>query len=197
MALKLQDETLEPLKMRDRILELARGYLQDSGFNSLSFQKIADELKIKKPSLFHHFVSKEALGLRVIEQYQQAFDKWALKVDSLEPQLKIKKYLEIFENFLKDDAKLCPIAALGTEINDLPNSMKKQLRALGDQHYIWLEQTIKDGVKAKKFKISSDPGATSTMILSAIQGSLMISRVRQDDKCFYRVRSSIQTMLGL
>lgn len=183
--------------MRDRILDLARSYLQESGFNSLSFQKIADDLKIKKPSLFHHFVSKEALGIRVIEQYQHAFEKWALKNEKLGPTAKIKKYFEIFEYFLKDDSKLCPVGALSVEVHNLPGSMKKLLRTLGDQHYQWLELTIKDGVKSKDFRIAQDPGTTSTMILSAIHGAMLISRVRQDGKAFARVKTSIFAMLGI
>lgn len=193
----MKQKPQEQLGMRDRIIGLAQDYLQHSGFNSLSFQKLADDLKIKKPSLFHHFVSKEALGLKVIETYQTAFDRWALKVDSEPPQIKIKKYLEIFEHFLKDDSKLCPVGALSVELHELPGSMRKQLRIMGDQHYAWLEQTIKDGVKEKKFRISADAGTTSTLILSAIHGSLMISRVRQDEKCFARVKTSIFSMLGV
>lgn len=193
----MKQKSQEQSGMRDRIVDLARGYLQHSGFNSLSFQKLADDLKIKKPSLFHHFVSKEALGLKIIEEYQLAFDQWAQKVDAEEPSVKIKKYLEIFERFLKDDSKLCPVGALSAELHDLPSSMRKQLRILGDQHYSWLEETIKDGAKSKKFRIVSDAGTTSTMILSAIHGSLMISRLRQDEKCFARVKSSIQSILGI
>lgn len=193
----MKQKQQEQLSMRDKIVDLARDYLQHSGFNSLSFQKLADDLKIKKPSLFHHFVSKEALGLKIIEEYQTAFDRWSLKVDSETPSIKIKKYLEIFESFLKDDSKLCPVGALSVEVHDLPSSMRKQLRIMGDQHYAWLEQTIKDGVKEKKFRINSDAGTISTMILSAIHGSLMISRVRQDEKCFTKVKSSIFSTLGI
>lgn len=183
--------------MRDRITELARSYLQQSGFSSLSFQKIADDLKIKKPSLFHHFNSKEALGLRILEQFQHAFEKWTLKNDSLSPEIKIEKYLQIFEGFLKDNSKLCPVSALSVEIDGLPKSMRKQLHLLGDKHFEWLEQTIKDGVKQKKFIITTDPGTMATLILSSIHGSLMISRVREDSRCFHRVRNGIKIQLGM
>lgn len=181
---------------KTEILRIARNYLQNLGYHSLSFQMIADELGIRKPSLYHHFPSKEDLGLAVIQQYAAWFERWIEKVKDEEPQKKLHKYFEIFEEFSADDAKLCPIGALSIDINSLPTPMRKALKDLCELHLSWLKQVLKENIRDKKIKTSLDLTALTDMVMSTLQGALVISRVKQERKSFALIRKNLESLLG-
>jgi AcrR family transcriptional regulator len=53
--------------VRAQILEAATRLLAARGFEGTTLQAVADEVKIRKPSVLHHFESKEALRAGVID----------------------------------------------------------------------------------------------------------------------------------
>lgn len=57
--------------VRAHILEVATHLLATRGFDGTTIQMVADEVGIRKPSVLHHFPSKEALHGAVIDQMVQ------------------------------------------------------------------------------------------------------------------------------
>ena len=97
---------------QDKIIQVSIDLFADSGYQNTSLSDIADGVGIKKPSLYNHFDSKEAIFLAVLEEVknrmvkvihqeitytekgttekklQQVFDKYTeLITDSTEGQL--------------------------------------------------------------------------------------------------------------
>lgn len=61
------EKSLDERSVRTRILETARHLFADRGFDGTSLQAVAEAVGIRKPSLLHHFPSKDLLREAVIE----------------------------------------------------------------------------------------------------------------------------------
>ncbi len=137
---------------KQKALREAHGLLQKYGYGGFSFQHIADSLGIKKPSLYAHFESKEALGIDLIDAYRQNFLSWADALSELSAEAKIGAYFDMFFKFSVKGALYCPVAALSAELHALPASMRRKLRQMFDAQGQWLKKTIQDGQAQKLFR---------------------------------------------
>ena len=54
---------------RDRLLEAAMTLIRRNGFAATSVEALCAEAEVTKGAFFHHFASKEALGVAAVEHW--------------------------------------------------------------------------------------------------------------------------------
>lgn len=165
---------------RQDLLDLAKNLLQRRGASGFSFQDLADRLKIRKASIHYHFKTKNALLEELLKEYRQIFETWKQEKAKRPPVEQWRAYTRIFRHLLKDQGSLCPQGALSVEVENLPNNLKKNLRALHLQHKEWLVSILKEGQADKSFNKDFDPKATAVLIGASLQGALQLARLHED-----------------
>ena len=81
----------------EKILSVSANLISEKGFNGVSFQQIADKMKVNKSSLFYYFRNKEELLLRILEiPFDEFYGNFQEIIgnNELEPEEKFKKAID-------------------------------------------------------------------------------------------------------
>lgn len=179
---------------KNKAMKSAKALLQTMGFNGFSFQHVADELGIKKPSLYDHFKSKEELGNNLIDEYLSYFRKWTETVETFKSDDKINGFFDLIFKFSSDGLKYCPMTALCADFHTLPKSMKKSIQRMGAFQMEWMLNTIQEGQKQKIFRQDLSPRALADVVFAMNIGSQMLARISENPE---KIRVLKKRVMGI
>jgi TetR/AcrR family transcriptional repressor of nem operon len=178
----------------ERILDVAERLVQTRGFNGFSYADVAEELKVTKASLHYHFPSKEDLGARLIQRYEQNFLGALEDIDaqSKNAREKLKRYASIYEGVLGAN-RMCLCGMLAAEFGTLPKSMRDDMRHYFDANEQWLVSVLQEGKKDKSLKFTGSAAHVAQSLISALEGAMMIARTYGEVD---RFRAASDRLLG-
>src|SRR6266508_1242552 len=93
---------------REKILNSAQRFIQTRSFHGFSFQDIADEVGIRKASLYHYFDSKNAIALAVLERAADWVRAQMAKTEGQEPSERLEAYFDTFRIIHGKGERMCP-----------------------------------------------------------------------------------------
>ncbi|MGA0446883.1 MAG: TetR/AcrR family transcriptional regulator [Pseudohongiellaceae bacterium] len=167
----------------DRILDAGQELIQTGGFSAMSFQDIASEVGIRKPSIIHHFPTKAELGVAIIRRYRDTFAAQLQQI-SEDPAKSSWDALEFYFSpylFLASTPdKVCLCGALAGEIPVLPEVMRVEVKQFIEAHQRWLEEILREGVERGELMLIDSPKSLSRVIFNSLQGSLLVRRSTED-----------------
>jgi TetR/AcrR family transcriptional regulator, transcriptional repressor for nem operon len=163
-------DKLEALGTRDRILRVARDLIQTRSYLGFSFQDIADAVGIRKASLYHHFATKEALGVEVIRGTSEAFKEWSGALGGT-PQDKLAAYFQMYRKALHAGQAVCPAGSMAPGWDCLDESLRLAVRELRNAQVLWLSGVM-GGLRGKQ-ALAISPAA----VFATCQGALVAARM--------------------
>ena len=176
-----------------RILRAARHLIQTRSYLGFSFQDIADEIGIRKPSLYHHFPSKEALGVEVLRQSTRSFELWAATTPPA-PRRKLAAYFNMYRKGLHAGHGICPAGAVACGWDCIDTGLRSAVRSLRDAQISWLTDVL-SGIGRRNRRRSS--GEIAAFVFAASQGALLSARmtgaVEDFDSAMAEVRAAVLT----
>lgn len=185
---------MKRIETKEKALRSARRFLQTKGLNGFSFQDVADELGIRKASLHYYFQSKDDLISELLLGYQHAFTQWIGQYQSSTAEQKLKAMIRLYTELAGQDFKICPIGALSADFKELSSALQNLVLDLHHKQRNWLVQTIKQAQEEKYLIADLNPIALADIILSLVQGSLQVSRMRREQEI---IRRNLTHVLGI
>ena len=165
-----------------RILDVALDLLQRRGYGGFSYRDIAAQIGIRAASIHYHFPSKEDLGVALIERYLQATQAHLAELEALplDGYSLLQRYVILFGNVLRDEAKLCPCAMLGAESDLIPESLRRQADRFFKINRDWLVRIILRGRADGSLNGQGEPAELATWLLAGLEGALVMARAESD-----------------
>ena len=171
-----------------KILDLAERLVQTRGFNGFSYADIAGPLGMTKASLHYHFPAKAELGRSLIGRYEKNFLAALAGIDKSvkKPKEKLRRYAGIYAEVLRDD-RMCLCGMLAAEYATLPKAMQKELKHFFDENERWLAAVLEEGRRSGELKFSGTPRNIAEMMVSSLEGAMMLARSYDDVSRFTSV----------
>lgn len=165
---------------RQQILALGEELIRTRGYHGFSYRDISQKLDIKNAAVHYHFVSKESLGLAIIEASISSFKDKEEEWDALKPKDQLLEFVKIYEKS-HDNNWSCLMGALSSSLVSLPNNMQNKLSELAGYILDRLTKTLEVGKKGGAFKFPEEPRAKAQLIISSLLSSLMLDRVVEEN----------------
>lgn len=167
--------------MKDRILDAAEARARQAGYNGFSFREIADDIGIKSASVHYHFPTKEDLAAALAQRYVERVIAQLGEPARRGPRAAVRHLADIFIAANESDNQMCLCGIFAAESSGLPPQVVPKVAAFFELTTKWLEEALKPASNAPK----------AVEIIAALEGGLMISRVRHDPVVLRTVVASI------
>jgi len=178
---------------REQILAVARSLIETRSYLGFSFQDVADAVGIRKASLYHHFPTKEALGIAVIREATQLFKNWeAARVRA--PKDALESYFRMYRNTLKAGSGMCPAGALTPGWDCINEELRQAVQELRNTQVLWLTGVL-GALAPAGHKKGASAASLAAYVFSVCQGALLASRMtgraEDFDEAIAQLRSSL------
>jgi TetR/AcrR family transcriptional repressor of nem operon len=183
----------------ERIMDVAHQLLAERGFSAFSYADIAKAIQIRKASIHHHFPTKTALVIAVLERHRLRMEEAHTGLDEhvSSPIDRLKKYVDHWEACIRSMTEpFCIAALLGAELPSLPEGVQAEV----GKHFTclrqWIAKTMKDGVKQKMIKLQGTADVEAEMLMAAVHGAMISARVNNSSTIFKQITTNaIQRLL--
>jgi TetR/AcrR family transcriptional repressor of nem operon len=163
---------------REAILSAARKTAQAHGYSGLNFRDLAGDVGIKSASIYYHFPSKADLGAAIARRYWEdtAAALEAMSAETPDSLRCLRQYPDIFRKSLESENRLCLCSFMAAEYEDLPELVKKEVRAFADVNVAWLSRALSAAIEVDP----EESERRARAIFAAIAGAQLIARSRSD-----------------
>jgi TetR/AcrR family transcriptional regulator, transcriptional repressor for nem operon len=172
VGLPVPTPSTPPASTRDQALAAARGLIQTRSYLGFSFQDVADAVGVRKPSLYHHFPSKEALGAEVLSEAAEAFRRWARPIAERPPADRLNAYFKMYRNDLRAGERVCPGGSFVAGWDCIEDGLRAAVREIRAEQVLWLT-----GVLGALLPAGKPASAMASYVYAVCQGALSTARM--------------------
>lgn len=162
----------------ERVVDAAEALIQHAGYNGFSYDDVARQVGIRKPSIHHHFPTKAELVATVAQRYTHRFREQLLGIEGRHAtaRKRLQAYAELFQRTFEHDRRLCVCGMLGAEADALPEGVTSEVERFFAVNLDWLAQTIAAGQADGSLRQDTPSRALAEMVLSALEGAMVVAR---------------------
>lgn len=170
---------------RTRLLDAARDVIRRKGFDATTIEDLCHAAGVTKGACFHHFKSKEALGVAAAAAWSEQTGALFAAADYhavAEPLDRLLAYIDLRIALI--DGTLPEVTCLvGTMAQTVYDQSAVLRAACGDSiagHAATLEPTIAEAIAASGRALDTSPQSLAMHVQAVIQGAFVVAKALDD-----------------
>jgi TetR/AcrR family transcriptional repressor of nem operon len=178
------------LQTREKILGAAAQLFALKGYHDAKLDEVQQTAQVTTGAFFHHFASKEALGLAVLawhmERRRQELDQLEQKMPSPrsdDPLGRVFRRLDAIAQMIERREHRkggCIIGNLSTALSDTHDGFRRRLAECFDEMAMEFQAHLEAAAKLHGAARRVDTKALARYIVAVIEGSIMLGRTQRD-----------------
>jgi len=185
---------------RENIIRRAAELFNQQGFSGASMADIMAATGLQKGGIYRHFESKEQLAVEALDyavalmtrRFAEALEGKRHAIDRLDA------IITVFETLPHDPPVPggCPVMNAGIENDDGGNpALRERARAAMEGLRALVVRTAERGRERGEVRTEVDPQALATVMVSTLEGAVMMSRLFGDDAHVARAAAHLRAYL--
>jgi TetR/AcrR family transcriptional repressor of nem operon len=176
---------------REQIVGSAAGLIWRRGYSRTTVDDIIRNAGICKGSFYHHFTSKESLGLAVIDDWTAHFASHirARLADDRSPVENLHAILDAMVSAQQESGYLgCPLGRLALEMGDVSENFRIRLQEAFDQMRGLFSTYLQQAGMSEE-----EACEHGRYMLATLEGALMLEKVRGGGKVLDGLVATMKT----
>ena len=166
---------------RTRLLEAARDVIRAQGFAATSVDDLCKEAGVTKGAFFHHFETKEALGVAAAAYWAEtisAFFENAPYHQHDDPLDRLLGYVEFRKSIIEGDLAefTCLVGTMTQEVYGSHPAIREACAASIFGHAATLEPDISEAMKTRRIKADWTPASLARHTQAVLQGAFILAK---------------------
>ncbi len=169
---------------RELILARTAPVFNRLGYFGARLDDIVRATGLEKGGIYNHFASKDDLALAAFDysiglverRFERALEG---RRNAIERLLAI---VSVFRAMVEDPPVEggCPLLNTAIEADDAHPALRERARRAMDSWYQLTNRVVAKGVERGEIRPATDPDAVATVMISALEGAIMLSRLYDD-----------------
>jgi len=152
---------------------------------------------LEKGGIYRHFPSKEAVAAEAFDYaWEGAFQERVRDLGNIEGSVARLKHL--IANFVERRSSIpggCPLLNTAVESDDGNPVLRERARRALSKWQNLLTSVISDGIQRREIRSGVDPNRLAMLIISTLEGALMISRLERNRDALLAARAHLDEYL--
>jgi TetR/AcrR family transcriptional regulator, transcriptional repressor for nem operon len=168
---------------RRKIVAAAAPIFNQHGYEGTSLADLMAATGLKKGGIYRHFASKEELAAAAFDYtWEAAWKARMLHVN--EKATGIEKLRQFIVNFVAHQSPVaggCPILNTAIDADDGNSVLRARVSQALRSWAARLQSIVKQAAEHGELRSGIDPKAVAVLIVAALEGALMVSRLEHSD----------------
>lgn len=183
---------------RERLICEMMRLVHEHGVTATSVSDVAEAAGVTKGALYHHFTTKHDLGLAALERAGAEF------IDFIDDALNGRTGRAALESFFSAALDThrrrgfvggCPFGNLALEMADSDAHYTGILTQVFDTWVSRIQDVVVEGQQANEIRGDLAPDELARLIVAALEGGIMMSRLTKDEAPMKHCIESLRAMI--
>lgn len=191
------NETSKGQTTRERIVAQAANLFNKRGFEGSSMSDLMAATGLAKGGIYRHFSSKEEIAAEAFDYaWKSAFETRMQDLEQVPKSIdKLKRFIANFIERRSGVPGGCPVLNTAIEADDGNLLLRERARAAWREWRDYLAEIIAAGLKRKEIRPDLDAKEVATLIISSLEGALMIARLERNKEALLTAQSHLERYL--
>lgn len=185
---------------RSHIIERSASLFNQQGYAGSSISDIMKATGLKKGGIYNHFKSKDELALAAFDfAVEQVRRRYIIAVKNQEGA--IAQLHAIVHTFCTsiDEVSLeggCPLMNTAIDSDDTHPKLRDRVQQAMNQWRNLITHVVNQGIKTGEIRASIEPDAVATILISTLEGAMMLTRLYSDRTHLEQARNHLNHYLS-